>query len=160
MELYTIYVNPEQSVLLKQIGFNLPCNRMHGEYDGYAGEHSVPNCNSICTEKQYSAPTMDIVKRWLQKEYGIFYTINIRSMNIGVFGFTPSFAVKQIPDLKNPGKIFDAIYIDISEGKYDGMDGVIDDYDGAESEAITFALQWIIKIDFKPIDIRCKLDKK
>ncbi len=160
MELYTIYVNLEQSVLLKQIGFNLPCNRLHGEYDGYLGEHSVPNCNKTCNEKQYSAPTMDIAKRWLQKEYGIFYAINIRSMNAGEFGFTPSFSIKQIPDVKNPDIMFDTLYIDLSKGKYEGVDGVINDYDLAESEAITFALQWIIKMDFQPINIRCNPGKK
>jgi len=156
-------VNIQQAKMLRSLGYDEGCERLHGLLDGYNGEHRHDNYNRMNAPDQFSAPTVSQALRWVRKMYGIFHTVYVRHMNDGVLGFSVShsFLRMNFPKIKSktPDKLIDLLVVDISNGKHDKKDGVIDDYDEAESEALTDALKWLLENKTKMLSARLTTGK-
>jgi hypothetical protein len=90
------------AILARKAGFNVGCSYLHGEYNGFNGEHHVDNYNQFNANKQYSAPTQTTLKKWIRENHMLHvsssFKLNIKKWDVIVF------------DLKLNGKEFIAYF--------------------------------------------------
>lgn len=74
------FVSFETAMLLKEKGFNEKCthyykNEKYLVDSGYANIHSYTNSNLV---EEFTAPTLQMVMKWLREVYNCFISIEIR----------------------------------------------------------------------------------
>lgn len=66
----------QQSIKLRELGFNWGCRKMHGELEGYNGLHDFENYNQSNEENQYSAPEIAVALKWIRENTNSLVSIH------------------------------------------------------------------------------------
>ena len=69
------HITEKTARLAKEKGFDEGCTHLWGVVGGYEGLHNWDNINHLCNERQFSAPTQNLLSRWIREKHGIHIEI-------------------------------------------------------------------------------------
>lgn len=77
------YVSLEVAKLLKEAGFDWKCKNLYDSQDNYNGITFTPSLKNwnVSNKLDYSAPTLEVVQRWLREEHYFHIFVEYDSWN-------------------------------------------------------------------------------